>query len=126
MKTIQFKNPANQHIEKIQSPALGAFLLGPLSIGLAGAWGPAVGYFVLTFFTGGLFWFVLPFLAEGILRKHYLGKGWIEVQSAPGISKSIAAESNDPIDVYFAPIMTGIVLCSLILVGAMALVSWAV
>lgn len=123
MKTIQFKNPANQHIEKIQSPALGAFLLGPLSIGLAGAWGPAVGYFVLTFCTGGLFWFILPFLAEGILRKHYLGKGWTEVRSEPA---NATADPDDPIDVYFAPVMTGIVVCSIILVGAMALVSWAV
>ncbi len=122
MKTIQFQNTANQYVEKIQSPALGAVLLGPLSIGLAGAWGPAVAYLVLTLFTGGIFWFILPFLAEGILRKHYLGKGWVEVFTAENPRQS---NSEDPVDVYFAPLMAGLVICSVILAGAMVIVAWS-
>lgn len=79
MKTLRFQNPANQYVETIHRPALGTLLAGPLYIGLQGAWGPAVGYFILTFFTFGLSWLFLPFWATSIIRRHYLSRGWVEL-----------------------------------------------
>jgi hypothetical protein len=85
MKTLQFINPANGFVIKIEAPFIMCFLLGPLYIGLKGAWGPAVGYFLLSCVTVGVFWMILPFMAEGIFRNHYMGLGWKEVSTTrPG------------------------------------------
>lgn len=88
MKPLHFQNPANQYVEEINHPFLGALLIGPLYIGLRGAWLPALAYTIITCLSFGVFWFVLPFLAEGIFRRHYLSQGWIEVD--PDAKKTIA------------------------------------
>ena len=124
MKTLRFQNPANQYVATIQSPAIGTLLIGPLYIGLQGAWGPAAGYFLLTFFTAGLFWLVLPFLAAGILRKHFLGMGWMELEAGPMKTKA-KAEPVDG-DVFFKPVLMAVGVCTVALLGFMAWMAWGI
>lgn len=83
MKPLRFQNPANQYVEEINDPVLGVLLFGPIYIGLRGAWVAALGYTVVTVFTVGLFWLVLPFLVTGIFRRHYLSLGWTELKPEP-------------------------------------------
>lgn len=83
MKDLLFKNPANGYEVCVQYPAFGCLVCGPLYLGLKGAWLPAIGYFVLTLVSVGFFWLILPFLATGIFRRHYLGKGWEEREAPP-------------------------------------------
>ena len=134
MKTLRFKNPANHYVETIQGPALGTLLAGPLYIGLQGAWGPAVGYFLLTFLTGGLFWLILPFLATGIFRKHYLGMGWTELEPEPKKPKaerfrrpamkwSLPTANGDEL---LAPVMMAMGICTVALLACMAWMQWGI
>jgi hypothetical protein len=78
---MQFRNPANGYVEEIDGAMLWTFLLGPFYLGFKGLWGWAILGFVAAFFSFGLFWLVLPFFAEGVIRKHFLQKGWVEVES---------------------------------------------
>lgn len=76
---MKFRNPSNNHVEEVSSPGLWVFLFGCFYFMLKGVWGHAFLSFVLALFTVGLSWIVYPFLAAGIMRKHYLKLGWIEV-----------------------------------------------
>lgn len=79
---MTFRNPANGYVEQIDSPTLWTFLFGAFYLGFKGAWGWAVLGIVLSGVTLGVFWLILPFFAESILRKHFLQRGWIE-EDAP-------------------------------------------
>jgi hypothetical protein len=70
---MKFRNPANNHIEEIDSPLLWTFLLGPFYLVYKGAWAWALLCLLVP-----IAWFIVPFFAEEILRKQYLQKGWIE------------------------------------------------
>jgi hypothetical protein len=83
---MTFRNPANGYIERIDSPALWTFFFGSFYLGFKGAWGWAVIGILLSGVTLGVFWLILPFFAESILRKHFLQKGWIEESHDEGTS----------------------------------------
>ena len=76
---MTFKNPANGYVEESSSIGLWALIFGSFYFAVKGAWGQAVLSAVLALCTFGLSWLIYPFFASGIIRKHYLRKGWIEL-----------------------------------------------
>ena len=77
---MKFQNPTNGYIEEVPGAAwLWTLLFGSLYFAVRGVWGHAVVSLVLAFCTFGLSWLIYPFLAQGILEKQYLRKGWIRV-----------------------------------------------
>ena len=76
---MKFKNPSNDHIEKISSPGLWTFLFGSFYFAFKGVWSHALISFILALVTVGISWLIYPFFASSIMRKHYLNKGWSEI-----------------------------------------------
>jgi hypothetical protein len=70
---MKFRNPANNHVEEIDAPVMWTLLLGCFYLAYKGAWVWAVICLFIPFA-----WIAVAFFAEDILRKQYLGKGWIE------------------------------------------------
>jgi hypothetical protein len=79
-KTLIFKNPANDHEEDCRGAFLWCFVFGPFYLGYKGLWGWAFLSILAAVATFGLFWLILPFFVEPALRKHFLHKGWKEVE----------------------------------------------
>ena len=77
---MTFKNPANGLVEKSRNAGLWSFLFGIFYFAYKGAWMPAAISFVAAFLTGGVAWLVIPFFADGMLRKDYLRRGWVEME----------------------------------------------
>ncbi len=78
---MTFKNPANGHAETIPGLAwLWTLLFGFIYLAIRGVWTHVVAYVFLAVMTAGISWFIYPFFANGILRNHYLKKGWVEVE----------------------------------------------
>jgi len=76
---MTFKNPANGHTETIPGLAwLWTLLFGFIYLAIRGVWTHVVAYVFLAVMTAGISWFIYPFFASGILRNHYLKKGWVE------------------------------------------------
>jgi len=76
---MKFRNNANGYIEEVSLPGLWVFLFGFIYFAVKGVWTHAIASFFLAGFTLGISWLVYPFLASGIMRKHYLTRGWVEV-----------------------------------------------
>lgn len=76
---MKFKHPANGHVEEVSMPGLWVLLFGFFYFAVKGVWTHAIVDFLLACVTLGLSWLVYPFLASGIMRKHYLKQGWAEV-----------------------------------------------
>lgn len=86
---MRFKNPANGHVEEATSGMswLWALLWPPIYYAVKGIWTHAVVSLVLAWLIGGATFGIgtlivglfYAFLNGSIVRKHYLGKGWIEV-----------------------------------------------
>ena len=77
---MKFKNPSNGYIEEISSCAwLWVLLFGCFYFVVKGVWRHALVGFFCALLTYGISWFVYPFFASSIIRKHYLRKGWIEL-----------------------------------------------
>lgn len=75
---MKFENPANGHIERTPIFAwLWTLLFGPIYFAIRGVWTHAVASFLLGGLTLGVSWLLYPLLAGGIIRRHYLRKGWI-------------------------------------------------
>jgi hypothetical protein len=78
---MTFKNPANGHTEAVPGLAwLWTLLFGFIYLAIRGVWTHAVAGLVLALMTAGISWLIYPFFASGILRNHYLKKGWVEVE----------------------------------------------
>jgi formate hydrogenlyase subunit 3/multisubunit Na+/H+ antiporter MnhD subunit len=107
MKSLLFRNPANGYEVRIDYPALGCLLCGPLYLGIKGAWMPATGYFVLTLFSAGFFWLILPFFAASIFRHYYLGRGWEEKEAPPREEKERSDKGT--IDIAITALLIGCV-----------------
>ena len=54
-------------------------MFGGLYFVVKGVWTHALASLVLSIVTFGLCWFIYPFFAGEIMKKHYLTKGWLEV-----------------------------------------------
>jgi len=62
-------------------PWFGCLLLGPLFFISKGIWTHAILSVIFAVMTFGVSWLVYPIFAKGIVRKHFLSKGWFEVSS---------------------------------------------
>ena len=73
---IVYENPANSYRET--SPASWAWTLffGGFYFAAKGIWKHFFLYMLAAVLTLGISWLVYPFLAGGIVRTHYLQKGW--------------------------------------------------
>ena len=76
---MTFQNPANGYKEEVSMPGLWTLLFGCFYFAVKGIWTHFVLGFLLAVFTVGLSWLIYPFFATGIMRTHYLRKGWVEV-----------------------------------------------
>ena len=86
---MKFKNPTNGYIEEVGSPGLWVFLFGFFYFAIKGVWTHAIAGLLLAGVTLGLSWLIYPFFASGIMRKHYLSRGWLEVTA--GDKEPVAA-----------------------------------
>ena len=77
---MQFRNPLNSYEEKSSFPWLWCLCFGSLYFAFKGIWTHAVISLVLVKLTHGVSWFIYPFFAPSIVRKHYLRRGWDNVQ----------------------------------------------
>ena len=75
----QFKNPSNGHVISSGTPFLWTLLFGAFYFAFKGIWKHFFLSVVAALLTLGLAWFVYPFFAAGIVRSHFLEKGWVEV-----------------------------------------------
>lgn len=79
MKGIAFEKEGRDRVE-MMSPLVGTFLIGPFYFLICKAYVPAGIYFLISLFTAGIGWLILPFFAELILRGYYQSRGWVEVE----------------------------------------------
>src|SRR5690349_7130969 len=68
----RFRNPSNGYEEKVGEAWLWSLLLGPIYFAAKGIWFHAVLSLLLAIVTSGISWFIYPFFANWIVRKHYL------------------------------------------------------
>lgn len=79
---MKFKNPSNGYIEEVSSMAwLWVLLFGTIYFAVKGVWTHFLVSLIFALLTLGISWLVYPFFASGIMRKHYLKKGWFEVNA---------------------------------------------
>lgn len=76
---MRFKNPQNGYVEAAGLSFLWCLLFGAFYFMVKGVWSHALVGLGLAVLTCGISWFVYPFFAAGIVRRHYLGKGWTEI-----------------------------------------------
>lgn len=77
---MKFKNPSNDYIEEVSTVAwLWVLLFGVIYFAIKGVWTHVLIGFIFALLTAGISWLIYPFFASSIMRKHYLNKGWIEV-----------------------------------------------
>lgn len=99
---MQFKNPANGHIETRSMPALWTLLFGGLYFIAVGVWGPLIIWFILAVFLFAAMGapatmlmlvvnVVYALLSPGLVRSSYLRKGWIEVTGNDTVSAKAAS-----------------------------------
>lgn len=101
---MQFKNPANGHIESVSCPWLWSLLFGAFYFLVSGAWIHLTVWVLLS----ALFWgsmgapgtvlvlimqVIYAFMAGDIVRSTYLRKGWIEVGALENAEIARQAES---------------------------------
>lgn len=80
---MQFTHPQNGFTAEVRAPRFFTFLFGPLYFAAHGVWSHVFISFFAAVFTGGLAWFVYPFLAPGILEDAYLRNGWKRGEPKP-------------------------------------------
>mgnify|MGYP005871475001 CR=1 FL=1 len=76
-----FKNPVNGYVEESNLCWLWCLLFGFTYFAYKGAWGHSLISLILALCTAGISNFIYPFFATSVVRKHYLQKGWREVQT---------------------------------------------
>lgn len=80
-RRLAFRDPSSETIEPLGEPFGYALLFGPLYFFGRGMWGAGVLHLLAVPLTVGLAWLVVPFMAEGIVRRHYRLKGWVEFKA---------------------------------------------
>lgn len=76
---MQFKNPSNGYIEEVSYTWLWVLLFGCFYFMVKGVWTHVLASFLCAILTSGVSWLIYPFFAPSIIRKHYLRKGWVEI-----------------------------------------------
>lgn len=77
-----FENPENDYQKTVSTPLswLWCLLFNWIFFLSKGIYKHAILGFVLAFITFGISWFIYPFFVYGIIRNHYLDKGWKCIQ----------------------------------------------
>jgi hypothetical protein len=83
MKPLRFQNPANGYVEEISHHIEASFWLGPIYFASKGIWLHVILQPLFVIGTLGVGLFIYPFFVPGIIKKHYLRKGWKVVDDAP-------------------------------------------
>ena len=79
---MKFRNPQNDYEEEITGTAfIWILFFGFFYFAVKGVWRHVFIYIVLTFVTLGICWIIYPFFWKGIMRKHYLKNGWVEISN---------------------------------------------
>ena len=76
---MKFQNPLNQYVEESNAAWFWVLLFGPLYFAYKTAWWATLLAMVLAGMTLGISWLIMPFLAEDMVRKSYLRRGWVEL-----------------------------------------------
>ncbi len=76
---MKFTNPTNNYTEEVHLAFLWTLLFGALYFLVKGVWTHALISLILAIVTSGFSWLIYPFFARGVMRTHFLKKGWIEV-----------------------------------------------
>ncbi|GAB0058377.1 hypothetical protein SIID45300_02726 [Candidatus Magnetaquicoccaceae bacterium FCR-1] len=77
---MKFMNKENEYTEEVSSLVwLWVLLFGMFYFAVKGVWRHVLISLILSMITLGISWLVYPFFAKGIMRKHYLRMGWVEV-----------------------------------------------
>jgi peptidoglycan/LPS O-acetylase OafA/YrhL len=86
---MTFRHPGNGYTVTVRHSFLWCLIFGLFYFMKHSAWSAAIIAFFAAVFTVGLAWLIYPFFAKGIIRKAYLTKGWVEVDTtAPPASSS--------------------------------------
>ena len=75
---MKFRHPSNDYIVEANYMRLWVFLFGPLYFAFRGIWGHFFLSLLLAIPTFGISWIYYVIAAPGIVRKHYLERGWKE------------------------------------------------
>ena len=79
-KTHSFKHPVNGYIKTVTIDVwIFAALFGAFYFAYKGVWSHALISLVLAILTGGISHLIYCWFARGILKEHYLTKGWTEI-----------------------------------------------
>lgn len=81
---MKFENTTNGYVEEVDGAWFYALIFGCFYFAYKGAWIPAVFSLLASVASFGISWFILPFFADGILRKSYLQRGWVENHHSSG------------------------------------------
>jgi hypothetical protein len=77
---LRFKNPANGYVESVEKDLwIYVLLFGCFYFAAKGVWTHAVAGALAAICTCCISWIIYPFFANDIMIKHYLRKGWIQV-----------------------------------------------
>jgi hypothetical protein len=76
---MKFQHPSNDYSETASYCGLWCLLFGSLYFAVKGMWGHFVISAILAMCTFGVSWLIYPFCAGGLVRKHYLQRGWKEI-----------------------------------------------
>jgi len=76
---MKFKNLQNNYIEESSIPFLWTLLFGFLYFAYKRVWSHCLISFILAWLTVGFSWLIYPFFAKAIVRKSFLGTGWVEL-----------------------------------------------
>jgi hypothetical protein len=89
-RVSRFRNPSNGYEESVGQAWLWCLLLGPIYFAAKGIWLHAATSLLLAIGTGGISWFIYPFFANWIVRKHFLRNGWVaEVKEQPSRTEAM-------------------------------------
>lgn len=75
----KFMNPSNGYTVASSAPFLWCLLFGSFYFAFKGIWKHFLLSAVAAICTFGIAWFIYPFFASGIIRNHFLERGWREV-----------------------------------------------
>lgn len=75
-----FENPSNGYRKNLSACWFWVLLFGVFYFAIKGVWTHVFAGILLGIITVGFSWLIYPFFASGIMRNHYLTKGWIEIR----------------------------------------------
>jgi|TARA_B110000259_G_C13920801_1_gene364722 hypothetical protein len=84
-----FKHQQTNNVEVINGAFLPTLILGPIFFAARGVWIHSLLSLILSLVTFGISWLIYPFMANNILRSHYVNNGWIEISEKEALDKIV-------------------------------------